>query len=101
MQCRPTIENSDCWFELSLKEHKQRSRELDRKSEALDRKRRQLNLIVYNVQETAEEDDQGMEHFFHSWTSVCQMAAIVKVVIATKYGWVYTAQIRRGHVRYV
>jgi hypothetical protein len=49
--------------ELSLKEHKQRFRELDRKAEALDREKRQLNLIVYNVQETAEEDDHGIEEF--------------------------------------
>jgi len=49
--------------ELSLKEHKQRFRELDRKAEALDRGKRQLNLIVYNVQETAEEDGDGVEAF--------------------------------------
>jgi len=36
---------------------------LDRKAEALDRGKRQLNLIVYNVQETAEEDDNGVEAF--------------------------------------
>ena len=49
--------------ELSLKEHKQRFRELERKAETLDRGKRQLNLIVYNVQETAEEDDNGVEAF--------------------------------------
>ena len=27
----------------------------------LDREERQLNLIVYNVQETAEEDDNGVK----------------------------------------
>jgi hypothetical protein len=72
---------------------------LDRKAEALDRKKRQLNLIVYNVQETAEEDDHGMEAFL-SLLDKC-MPATVKVVIGTKDGWVHTAQIRRGHVRYV
>ncbi len=36
---------------------------MDRKAEALDREKRQLNLIVYNVQETAEEDDNGAEAF--------------------------------------
>lgn len=46
--------------ELSLKEHKQKFRELDREAEALDRERRQLNLILYNVQETATEDDDGL-----------------------------------------
>ena len=47
--------------ELSLMEHKQRFRELNRKAEASEKG--QLNLIVYNVQETAEEDDHGVETF--------------------------------------
>ncbi len=43
-------------LELSIKEHKQRFREMDRKAEALDREKRQLNLIVYNVPETTDKD---------------------------------------------
>ncbi|DBB07797.1 TPA: hypothetical protein ACH3X3_009211 [Trebouxia sp. C0006] len=49
--------------ELSLKEHKQRLQELDRKAEDLDREKRQLNLTVYNVPETTEKDDYGVERF--------------------------------------
>jgi len=51
--------SSDCikfekWLaeaELSLKEHKQRFRELDRKAEALDSEKRQLNLIVQRARD--------------------------------------------------
>ena len=45
--------------ELSLSKHKQRFRELDQQAEALDRQNRQLNVILYNVPDAAEEDDQG------------------------------------------
>ena len=58
-----SLENRLAEVELSLKEHKQRFREMDRKAEALDREERQLNLIVYSVQETAEEDDNGVKAF--------------------------------------
>ena len=47
--------------ELLLKEHKQNLHELDQKAEALDREHRQLNLVVYNVPDTA--DDLGVETF--------------------------------------
>ncbi len=47
--------------ELLLKEHKQNLHELDQKAEALDREHRQLNLVVYNMPETAEADDNGEE----------------------------------------
>ena len=48
--------------ELSLKEHKERLRELDRKAEALDMDKRQLNLVVYNIPDIAE-DENGAETF--------------------------------------
>ena len=43
--------------ERLLKDHKQRFRELDRKAEAeaLDSEKRQLNLVVYNVPDSAED----------------------------------------------
>ena len=44
--------------ELSLKEHKQKIRELDRKAETLDRQAKELNLNVYDVPETAGKDSQ-------------------------------------------
>ena len=46
---------------VSLKEHKERLRELDGRAEALERENRQLNLVVYNVPDTAEQDDNGAE----------------------------------------
>jgi len=59
------FENRLAEVELSVKEHKQRWRELDRKAEDLDREQRQPNLIVYNVPETLEKDDHdyGAEAF--------------------------------------
>ncbi|KAL3156403.1 hypothetical protein ABBQ38_000716 [Trebouxia sp. C0009 RCD-2024] len=47
--------------ELLIKEHKQKFEELDRQNEALERKARQLNVIVYNVPQAAEEDDEGLQ----------------------------------------
>ncbi|KAL3144351.1 hypothetical protein ABBQ32_004107 [Trebouxia sp. C0010 RCD-2024] len=48
-----------------IREHKQKFEQLDRKSEALERQARQLNIdinvVVYNVPQTAEEDDGGTE----------------------------------------
>ena len=38
------------------------------------------------------------KHLFHSWTSVCLMAASMKVWNGSL---VHTTQIRRGHVRYM
>ena len=64
--CQPYANNLEkrlAEVELSLKEHKQKFREMDRKAEALNREERQLNLILYNVQETAEEGDGGVEAF--------------------------------------
>ena len=43
--------------ELSLKEHKERLRELDRKAEVQDMDKRQLNLVVYNIPDIAEDED--------------------------------------------
>lgn len=54
--------------ELSLKEHNQRY--LDRKAEALGRQKRELNLIEYDVQETAEEADAGIDTFGSLLTKV-------------------------------
>ncbi len=47
--------------ELSLKKHKERLQELDGRAEALERENRKLNLVVYNVPDTADEDDHGTE----------------------------------------
>lgn len=44
-----------------ITEHRQKFGGLDRKSEALERKARQLSVIVYNVPQTAEEDDKGAD----------------------------------------
>ena len=49
--------------ELSLKEYKQKFWETNRKAEALDRQGRQLNLLVCNVLETAEQHDSGRDAF--------------------------------------
>jgi len=57
------FENRLAEVELSLREHKQRFRELDQKAEDLDRENRQLNLIVYNVPETTEKDNDGLDAF--------------------------------------
>ena len=54
-----TLEKRLVEAELSLKEHKQKIRELDRKAETLGRQAKELNLIVDNVPETAEKDSQG------------------------------------------
>ena len=45
--------------ELSLKEHKERLRELDRKAEAQERDKRQLNLVVYNIPDDAEDENSA------------------------------------------
>ncbi len=82
--------------ELSLKEHKERLRELDRKAEVLDRENRQLNLVVWILQMTLV-----WKPSFHSWASVCQMTPSMKALYGSNHGWAYSAQIRRGHVRYV
>ena len=82
--------------ELSLKEHKERLRELDRKAEAMDRENRQLNLVVYNVPDTAEEDGT-----FTSLLDKCMPNDPLKTLNGSHHGWVHSAQIRRGHVRYV
>ncbi len=47
--------------ELSLKEHKDRLWELDGRAEALETENRQLILVVYDVPDTAKEDDSGAE----------------------------------------
>ena len=55
---RNTFEKRLAEAELSLKEHKQKIWELDRKAETLGRQAKELNLMVYNVPETAEKDSQ-------------------------------------------
>ena len=50
--------------ELLLKDHKQKFRDLDQKAEALDRETRELNLVIYNVPETGQEDDMGLMTFW-------------------------------------
>ncbi len=47
--------------ELSIKKHKERLQGLDGRAEALERENRQFNLVVYNVPDTAEEEDHGDE----------------------------------------
>ena len=54
------FENRLAEAELALKEHKERLRELDRKADALDIDNRQLNLVLYNMPDTAE-DETGEE----------------------------------------
>ena len=78
--------------ELSLKEHKleQRFQDLDLKAEALDRQKRELNLIVYNVQQTAEEADGGMDTFGSLLTKCMPISASVKMLLhGIKPGWVH------------
>ena len=47
--------------ELLLRDHKQKLRDLDQKAEALDRKTREFNLVIYNMPDSAQEDDNGVK----------------------------------------
>ena len=56
-----TFEKRLAEAELSLEEYKQNFWELDQEAEALNRERRQLNLILHSVQDTAKENVNGLQ----------------------------------------
>lgn len=74
---------------------------MDRKAEALDRDIRQLNLVVYDVPYTAEQDDIVMGPLLLLLGKCMPDDPLYEGLDGSNHGWVHPAQIRRGHVRYV